>query len=221
MPIPKATLERLPRYLNFLRLKNGPEYESVSSATIAQEMNLADAFINPGTRVSFPVRVVRGDKADIIGQYVEFSQTVTRYCTEYGYTREAAVRAIAECKAKGVLYDYLSGKEGEVVDMMVTLFSEEEARMALEADLAEEFAAARTKGKDEGMAAGMAAGRAAGMAAGQFTALDRLVTSGVITVGQAAESLGVSVDEYQRDLQKVLEEARQATESPEADPLSA
>lgn len=39
--IPKATLERLPGYLNFLRLKNGPEYASISSATIAQEMNLA------------------------------------------------------------------------------------------------------------------------------------------------------------------------------------
>ena len=34
-------MERLPGYLNFLRLKTGPEYESISSAVIAQEMNLA------------------------------------------------------------------------------------------------------------------------------------------------------------------------------------
>lgn len=34
-------MERLPGYLNFLRLKTGAEYASISSATIAQEMNLA------------------------------------------------------------------------------------------------------------------------------------------------------------------------------------
>lgn len=34
-------MERLPGYLNFLRLKTGPEYETISSAVIAQEMNLA------------------------------------------------------------------------------------------------------------------------------------------------------------------------------------
>lgn len=34
-------MERLPGYLNFLRMKTGPEYASISSAVIAQEMNLA------------------------------------------------------------------------------------------------------------------------------------------------------------------------------------
>ena len=34
-------MERLPGYLNFLRMKTGPEYTSISSAVIAQEMNLA------------------------------------------------------------------------------------------------------------------------------------------------------------------------------------
>ncbi len=38
--IPKTTLSRLPAYLNFLRMKDGPEHERVSSAEIAQEMNL-------------------------------------------------------------------------------------------------------------------------------------------------------------------------------------
>ena len=34
-------MERLPGYLNFLRMKTGPEYATISSAVIAQEMNLA------------------------------------------------------------------------------------------------------------------------------------------------------------------------------------
>jgi len=39
--IPKTTMERLPGYLNFLRMKSGPEYERISSTVIAQEMNLS------------------------------------------------------------------------------------------------------------------------------------------------------------------------------------
>ena len=40
-PIPRTTMERLPGYLNFLRMKTGPEYERISSTVIAQEMNLS------------------------------------------------------------------------------------------------------------------------------------------------------------------------------------
>ena len=39
--IPRTTMERLPGYLNFLRMKTGPEYERISSTVIAQEMNLS------------------------------------------------------------------------------------------------------------------------------------------------------------------------------------
>lgn len=39
--IPRTTMERLPGYLNFLRMKSGPEYERISSTVIAQEMNLS------------------------------------------------------------------------------------------------------------------------------------------------------------------------------------
>ena len=35
-PIPRTTMERLPGYLNFLRMKTGPEYERISSTVIAQ-----------------------------------------------------------------------------------------------------------------------------------------------------------------------------------------
>ncbi len=39
--IPRTTMERLPGYLNFLRMKTGPQYERISSTVIAQEMNLS------------------------------------------------------------------------------------------------------------------------------------------------------------------------------------
>ena len=40
-PIPRTTMERLPGYLNFLRMQTGPDCERISSAAIAQEMNLS------------------------------------------------------------------------------------------------------------------------------------------------------------------------------------
>ena len=39
--IPRTTMERLPGYLNLLRMKRGPEYERISSTVIAKEMNLS------------------------------------------------------------------------------------------------------------------------------------------------------------------------------------
>ncbi len=39
--IPRTTMERMPGYLNYLRMKTGPEYERISSTVIAQEMNLS------------------------------------------------------------------------------------------------------------------------------------------------------------------------------------
>lgn len=39
--IPRATLERLPGYLNFLKMKTDPEFDRVSSTAIAEEMNLS------------------------------------------------------------------------------------------------------------------------------------------------------------------------------------
>ena len=38
--VPRATLQRLAGYLNFLRLKTGPEFERVSSAAIAEGMKI-------------------------------------------------------------------------------------------------------------------------------------------------------------------------------------
>lgn len=40
-PIPRTTMERLPGYLNFLRMQTSPDCARISSAAIAQEMNLS------------------------------------------------------------------------------------------------------------------------------------------------------------------------------------
>ncbi len=42
----------------------------------------------------------------------------------YGRTREAIINTINICKDRDILKEYLSSREKEVVDMMMTLFDE-------------------------------------------------------------------------------------------------
>ncbi len=48
----------------------------------------------------------------------------------YGRTREAVANTINICKDRDVLKEYLSNREKEVVDMMMTLFDEEQVMRA-------------------------------------------------------------------------------------------
>ena len=48
----------------------------------------------------------------------------------YGRTREAVANTINICKDRDVLKEYLSNREKEVVDMMMTLFDEEQVLRA-------------------------------------------------------------------------------------------
>lgn len=66
-----------------------------------------------------------GQKGDIINQYVTFTRIYNEQIKLYGRTREAVLKAIRICKDQNVLSDYLSEREKEVVDIMMTLFDEE------------------------------------------------------------------------------------------------
>lgn len=56
--------------------------------------------------------------------------TFTKVCDKqvalYGRTREAIMETIRICKDKNVLKEYLESREREVVDIMMTLYNEEE-----------------------------------------------------------------------------------------------
>ena len=56
----------------------------------------------------------------------------------YGRTREAILETIRICKDKNVLKEYLESREKEVVDMLMTLFDEEQILKNHDADLTRE-----------------------------------------------------------------------------------
>ncbi len=67
---------------------------------------------------------------DIISQYVAFTKVYDEQVKLYGRTREAVTNTIHICKDRDVLKEYLSSREKEVVDMMMTLFDEEQVMRA-------------------------------------------------------------------------------------------
>ena len=71
------------------------------------------------------VKVLRGGGDDILSQYLEFGEIYYRNRGVYGPTSEAVIKTIQECKEKGILTDYLTEREAEVMDIMTLLFDQE------------------------------------------------------------------------------------------------
>ncbi len=82
-----------------------------------------------GNKSSIDVKVKMiydGKKGNIINQYVTFTRGCDKQVALYGRTREAIMETIRICKDKNVLKEYLESQEREVVDIMMTLYDEEE-----------------------------------------------------------------------------------------------
>ena len=67
-----------------------------------------------------------GKKGDIINQYVTFTKIFDEQVKKYGLVEEAVRETIRICRDRNILKKYLEGRESEVVDIMFTLFSQEE-----------------------------------------------------------------------------------------------
>lgn len=72
---------------------------------------------------------------DIIGQYIIFSKVYNEQRKKHGATKEAILETIQICKDRNVLKEYLENREQEVVDMMMTLFDDEQILKAYTKDI--------------------------------------------------------------------------------------
>lgn len=92
-----------------------------------EEITLSGEFFG-GKKCALEVKVkmLYGENGnDIISQYVAFTQIYGRQVKAYGRTKKAVIETIRICRDMGVLEKYLSDREKEVVDIMMTLFDEE------------------------------------------------------------------------------------------------
>ena len=72
---------------------------------------------------------------DIIGQYIIFCKVYNEQRKKHGQTKKAITETIRICKDRNVLKEYLENKEQEVVDIMMTLFDDEQILKAYAKDI--------------------------------------------------------------------------------------
>lgn len=75
------------------------------------------------------------NEKDIIGQYIIFCNVYNEQRKLYGNTKQAVTETIRICKDRNVLKEYLESKEQEVVDIMMTLFDDEQILKAYAKDI--------------------------------------------------------------------------------------
>ena len=75
------------------------------------------------------------NEKDIIGQYIFFSKVYNEQRRLYGNTKKAVTETIRICKNRNVLREYLESREQEVVDIMMTLFDDEQVLKAYAKDI--------------------------------------------------------------------------------------
>ncbi|MCM1496738.1 MAG: hypothetical protein NC089_13205 [Bacteroides sp.] len=106
--------------------KNPPDIISLSK----------DYFDGEKIAVDAEVKVLyQEDENNIIGQYIIFCKVYNEQRKKYGQTKQAVTETIRICKDRNVLKEYLENKEQEVVDIMMTLFDDEQVLEAYAKDI--------------------------------------------------------------------------------------
>ena len=104
---------------------------------IPNTISLSKEFFD-GAKISIDAEVkvlYQENEKDIIGQYIIFSKVYNEQRNIYGNTKQAVTETIRICKDRNVLKEYLESKEQEVVDIMMTLFDDEQILKAYAKDI--------------------------------------------------------------------------------------
>lgn len=106
--------------------KNPPDIISLSK----------DFFDGEKIAVDVEVKVLfQEDENNIIGQYIIFCKVYNEQRKKHGQTKKAVTETIRICKDRNILKEYLENKEQEVVDIMMTLFDDEQILEAYAEDI--------------------------------------------------------------------------------------
>ena len=104
---------------------------------IPDKISLSEEFF-AGEKVSIDAEVkvlYQENENDIIGQYIIFTKIYNAQRKLYGATKKAILETIRICKDRNVLKEYLESREKEVVDIMMTLFDDEQILKAYTKDI--------------------------------------------------------------------------------------
>ena len=140
-------------------------------------MSLKDIYF-PGVDcdLDFKARVIYLDESDsIINQYIKFCIVLNQQVKLYGRTRQAIRNTIRICKDDNTLREYLTDKEKEVEDIMVSLFDQDWITEVYGEEC-------RAEGREEGLIKGRAEGRAEGAKNEKIASARNFIKDGILTI---------------------------------------
>ena len=97
--------------------KKRPEYISYAEEFFSEQECCVDIKVK---------MIYDGKAGDIINQYVSFTKVFDDQVKTYGLTEKTVRETIRICMSRNILKKYLESRESEVVDIMLTLFSQKE-----------------------------------------------------------------------------------------------
>lgn len=148
-------------------------------------LRLSDLYEGKGS-VDLEVTVCRRTgNGDIVDQYVRFCEITDEKRKQYGQSQEAVAAILRQCEEENILTAFLTSRQKEVTDIMVTLFDQEKVWAIHEYNVA-------LQAEEKGIEKGRAEGKAEGKAEGLLTALRTLMDSMGWSVDQAMEALRVA-----------------------------
>lgn len=111
-------------------------------------LQLAEEFFAGDSALDLRVKVLAtSGTTDIVQQYIRFCHVFDEQVKAHGKTKLAIEETIRLCRDENVLAKYLAEREGEVEDIMMTLFSQEEVNERYGNECREE---GRSEGRAEG-----------------------------------------------------------------------
>lgn len=138
------------------------------------------------------VRVLRGiENGDIVDQYGRFCKITDEERKRYGRSGEAIEETLRRCIEENVLVPFLTTRQKEAAEIMVTLFDQEKIMEIHDNHVAE---AARKDGLQEGRFEG----RAEGITEGILESILNLMKNLGITIEQALAAVDVPEAEYSK-----------------------
>jgi ABC-type ATPase with predicted acetyltransferase domain len=139
------------------------------------------------------VKVLRGTgNGDIVDQYVCFCKIADEERKRHGRTGKAIEETLRRCIAENVLVPFLTTRQKEVAEIMVTLFDQEKIMEIHDYHVAE---AAREDGLQIGRIEGHAEGRIEGRVEGMLSSIKSLMETLGLSIEAAMNALKVPEDE--------------------------
>lgn len=170
----------------------GDEKDQPGEITLSEEF-----FDGQETAIDVKVKVIcESGSRDIINQYIIFTKVYGEQRRRYGRTRKAILETIRICKDRDVLKEYLESREKEVVDIMMTLFDEQEIYETHFKSVGREF-------QEKGRIEGLIEGRNEGLAEGRNEEREKIVLN-AYNNGNSPEQIAMFIGVPLTDVQRIL-----------------